>query len=99
MNSPDYTNAPRKNRDALHLAKVQVNTPIKFANYSSNKAENYSGYGLQSITPISKDSQVIKISPQMGLVSNILVDNEGSGMESGDEDLVSKIMENTDKVS
>ena len=55
ISSGDFVNAPRQNRDALNLAKLQVDHPIKYHNFSSEPENNYSGFGLKSVLSIGKN--------------------------------------------
>jgi len=78
LNTPDFTNAPPGNRDATHLAKMQLREPLKFHNFSSDSQNNYCGFGLKSIRAIEKGACVAQMSADMGMVSNILVDRQQS---------------------
>jgi hypothetical protein len=48
---------------------------LKFHDFSGDKENNYCGYGLKSIGPIKKGDTLAQISAEMGLVSNVLVDD------------------------
>lgn len=64
--------------------------PIKFHDFSADKSKNYSGYGIKSIYNIREKDDVMMMSLDMGLVSNVLVDSfddvEKNSDEQPDED-------------
>lgn len=85
ISSGDFVNAPRKNRDAVNLAKLQVEHPIKYHNFSAEPENNYSGFGLKSVLAIGQGEQIVKMSADMGLISNVLVEsNENEKADSED---------------
>ena len=96
LNSPEFINAPRSNKTANHLAKLQLAKPLKFHNFSGDLANNFCGFGLKSVQPISKSDDIIKMSTQMGLISNILVDDQHT---QGDDELLKEILGHTENVS
>lgn len=87
ISSGDFVNAPRQNRDALNLAKLQVDHPIKYHNFSSEPENNYSGFGLKSVLAIGKNEQIVKMSADMGLVSNVFVEGNGNEKEGEDQQM------------
>ena len=87
ISSGDFVNAPRQNRDALNLAKLQVDHPIKYHNFSSEPENNYSGFGLKSVLSIGKNEQIVKMSADMGLVSNVFVEGNENEKEGEDQQM------------
>lgn len=77
--------------------------PIKFHDFSTDKTKNYSGFGLKSIKKISGKDEILKMSLEMGLISNVLVENfdKSEPQENLDEDdqLLQAIMDHTESLS
>jgi hypothetical protein len=51
-----------------------MNYPVHFHDYSNDRKSNYCGFGLKSIIEIKEKEEILKISLDLALVSNNLVD-------------------------
>ena len=54
LNNDDFVSATRKGKDVSDMAKFNLLQPLKFYDFSGDKLNNYCGFGLKSITKISK---------------------------------------------
>lgn len=75
MNNDDFVNTPRKGRDTTPTPRFRLLEPLKFHDFSGDKTNNYCGYGLKNIEKINKGDDIISMSLEMGLVSNVMVDD------------------------
>lgn len=50
--------------------------PIKYHDFSGDKDSNYAGFGLKSIKEIPKDETIMLMNHEIGMVSNVLLDDE-----------------------
>jgi hypothetical protein len=58
--SGEYTSPQnRTNKELTPFPLVAINHPIKFANFSGDKHNNYCGYGLKSINKIPKGENIL----------------------------------------
>ena len=78
-----------------------MNYPIHFHDYSNDRKSNYCGFGLKSIKEIKEKEEILKISLDLGLVSNNLVDEPPKSEQTSKEDdnLFSHIMSYTETLS
>ena len=77
LNMDDFVKASKTkgSNGTTQSAKLQLTKPIKFHDFSSDGQNNYAGFGLKSVLSIPKDSIILKMSADLGLVSNVLVDD------------------------
>ena len=76
-------------------------SPIKFHDFSADKANNYCGFGLKSVSKIKKGEEIVKMSLTMGMVSNVMAEGlqaEGGGTDE-DQEMHDALMRNTRGVS
>ena len=65
--------------------------------YSESQANNYAGYGLRAVNDIQKGSLIGRISLDLGLVSNMLVDSDGN--ETDDDELLTSLTQHTHNIA
>lgn len=80
----------KRNQFSLHH-------PIKFHDFSGDKDCNYAGFGIKSIKEIKENENIILMSSELGLVSNVLLDDEEK--KDNDEKLHNEITSYTDQLS
>ena len=88
LNNEEFVNTPRKGKDTTPMPRFRLLEPLKFHDFSGDKSNNYCGYGLKNIEKINKGDDIVSMSLEMGLVSNVMVD-EGRhypDMEDDDSD-------------
>ena len=62
--------------DYSKMEQFILHHPISFHDYSGDKSSNYSGYGLKSIKEIKQKEDIMFMNFDLGLVSNVLLDEE-----------------------
>ena len=72
--------------DYEKMHQFVLNHPIKFHDFSGDKKSNYCGFGLKSIKEIKENENIIFMSSELGLVSNVLLDDEEK--KNNDEDFL-----------
>ena len=105
LNNEEFVDTPRKGRDVTPMPRFRLLEPLKFHDFSGDRQSNYCGYGLKNIQKINKGDDIVSMALEMGLVSNILVD-EGRhypeinehGVDE-DQELLDQLLANTKKVS
>ena len=73
--------------------------PIKYHNFSSEPENNYAGFGLKSVLAIGKNEQIVKMSADMGLVSNVFIEQAQSEKGGEDNEEQDVIIGHTDRVA
>lgn len=66
----------RPDQEVKPNPKVDLFQPVKFHDFSGEKAYNYCGFGLKNLKNIDKGERVLSMSMEMGLASNLLVDED-----------------------
>ena len=89
LNSNEFTKQTAKQKsEKLHLLH-----PFKVHDFSQDSKNNYSGYGLKSITKIPKGEVILKMDVTMGLVSNQFAHSDKHEQE--DDGIHDQILRNT----
>ncbi len=63
-----------KGQDTSRSPAIQLNHSLSFHDYSQDKLNNFAGYGLKTVQPIKEGEEILKISTQLGLVSDIFIE-------------------------
>lgn len=105
LNTADFTGMDEMGataeRDVQQLAPLSILHPIGFYDFSAEKANNYAGFGLKSIQKIPANEDIIRMSLDMGLVSNVIVEDYSAkeAEQDQDDELLKEITGYTETVS
>ena len=101
LNNDEFISSTRKDKDVSDLAKFNLNQPVKFHDFSGDKQNNFCGFGLKSVLNINKGDVIAQLSTEMGLVSNVFVDQDAYTSDESDNEqqLLDQIIQNTKAVT
>ena len=74
-----------------------LNEPIQFYDFSAEKTSNYCGFGLKNLLNIKKNDEILVMSTEMGIHSNVFLDEEE--LKTNNKEFMDQIVSYTDQVT